>query len=106
MVHFAFVVKKLMDSVEALADLKQLFSLAEKYGYSEWIQFDSSTVRCLAYYTVVIFEVKFINLFFAHFFLPDLKLSQYVFGRFHKYAFQIYLCYYFVIKFINLIYIY
>ncbi|KAL3533541.1 hypothetical protein ACH5RR_007062 [Cinchona calisaya] len=41
---------------EALADLKQLFSLAEKYGYSEWIQFDASVVRGLAYYTGIVFE--------------------------------------------------
>ncbi|KAK6149058.1 hypothetical protein DH2020_016583 [Rehmannia glutinosa] len=48
--------EKLGSSVEALADLKQLFSLAEKYGYSEWIQFDASIVRGLAYYTGIVFE--------------------------------------------------
>ncbi|GFP80809.1 histidine--tRNA ligase [Phtheirospermum japonicum] len=48
--------EKLGDSVDALADLKQLFSLAEKYGYSDWIQFDASIVRGLAYYTGVVFE--------------------------------------------------
>ncbi|XP_051138876.1 histidine--tRNA ligase, chloroplastic/mitochondrial [Andrographis paniculata] len=48
--------EKLGDSVEAIADLKQLFSLAEKYGYSEWIQFDASIVRGLAYYTGIVFE--------------------------------------------------
>ncbi|CAA0812831.1 Histidyl-tRNA synthetase 1 [Striga hermonthica] len=47
---------KLGASVEVLADLKQLFSLAEKYGYSEWIQFDASIVRGLAYYTGIVFE--------------------------------------------------
>ncbi|KAE8679385.1 bifunctional monodehydroascorbate reductase and carbonic anhydrase nectarin-3-like [Hibiscus syriacus] len=41
---------------EAIADLKQLFSLAEKFGCSEWIQFDASVVRGLAYYTGIIFE--------------------------------------------------
>ncbi|KAJ9184329.1 hypothetical protein P3X46_004063 [Hevea brasiliensis] len=41
---------------EAVADLKQLFSLAERFGYSEWIQFDASVVRGLAYYTGIIFE--------------------------------------------------
>ncbi|OAY42720.1 histidine--tRNA ligase, chloroplastic/mitochondrial [Manihot esculenta] len=41
---------------EALSDLKQLFFLAEKFGYSEWIQFDASVVRGLAYYTGVVFE--------------------------------------------------
>ena len=44
---------------EAVADLKQLFSLAEKFGYSEWIQFDASVVRGLAYYTGIVFEVRF-----------------------------------------------
>lgn len=42
---------------EAIADLKQLFSLAEKFGYSDWIQFDASIVRGLAYYTGIVFEV-------------------------------------------------
>uniref|UniRef100_A0A6N2LB93 histidine--tRNA ligase n=1 Tax=Salix viminalis TaxID=40686 RepID=A0A6N2LB93_SALVM len=41
---------------EAIAELKQLFSLAEKFGYSEWIQFDASVVRGLAYYTGIVFE--------------------------------------------------
>ncbi|KAG6427935.1 hypothetical protein SASPL_112183 [Salvia splendens] len=48
--------EKLGTSFEALAELKQLFSLAEKYGYSEWIQFDASIVRGLAYYTGIVFE--------------------------------------------------
>ena len=43
---------------DAIADLKQLFSLAEKFGYSEWIQFDASIVRGLAYYTGIVFEVR------------------------------------------------
>jgi histidyl-tRNA synthetase len=49
---------------EAVADLKQLFSLAEKFGYSEWIEFDASVVRGLAYYTGIVFEVRFFVLFF------------------------------------------
>ncbi|XP_050369718.1 histidine--tRNA ligase, chloroplastic/mitochondrial [Argentina anserina] len=44
------------DSGEAVADLKQMFSLADKFGYSEWIQFDASIVRGLAYYTGIVFE--------------------------------------------------
>ena len=44
---------------EAVADLKQLFFLAEKFGYSEWIEFDASVVRGLAYYTGIVFEVRF-----------------------------------------------
>uniref|UniRef100_A0A2N9ET78 histidine--tRNA ligase n=1 Tax=Fagus sylvatica TaxID=28930 RepID=A0A2N9ET78_FAGSY len=41
---------------EAVAELKKLFSLAEKFGYSEWIEFDASIVRGLAYYTGIVFE--------------------------------------------------
>lgn len=48
--------EKLGAAGEAVADLKQLFSLAEKFGYSEWIQFDASVVRGLAYYTGIVFE--------------------------------------------------
>lgn len=41
---------------DAVADVKQLFSLAEQYGYSQWIQFDASVVRGLSYYTGIVFE--------------------------------------------------
>ncbi|KAG6515368.1 hypothetical protein ZIOFF_025780 [Zingiber officinale] len=41
---------------EAVADLKKLFSLADHYGYSQWISFDASVVRGLAYYTGIVFE--------------------------------------------------
>ncbi|KAF7804424.1 histidine--tRNA ligase, chloroplastic/mitochondrial isoform X1 [Senna tora] len=48
--------ERLGSTGEAVADLKQLFSLAEKFGYSEWLQFDASVVRGLAYYTGIVFE--------------------------------------------------
>ncbi|KAK9733379.1 hypothetical protein RND81_04G064100 [Saponaria officinalis] len=48
--------ERLGDAGQAVAELKQLFSLAEKFGYSEWIQFDASVVRGLAYYTGIVFE--------------------------------------------------
>ncbi|CAH9100808.1 unnamed protein product [Cuscuta europaea] len=48
--------EKLGTATEAVTDVKKLFSLAEKYGYSEWIQFDASVVRGLAYYTGIVFE--------------------------------------------------
>ncbi|KAI3721627.1 hypothetical protein L2E82_32644 [Cichorium intybus] len=48
--------EKLGGGGEAVSELKQLFSLAEKFGYSEWIQFDASVVRGLAYYTGIVFE--------------------------------------------------
>ncbi|KAA8533415.1 hypothetical protein F0562_031151 [Nyssa sinensis] len=49
-------------SGEAIEDLLQVLSvkslakLEEKFGYSEWIQFDASVVRGLAYYTGIVFE--------------------------------------------------
>ncbi|KAI8028507.1 hypothetical protein LOK49_LG02G01946 [Camellia lanceoleosa] len=48
--------EKLGAAGEAVADLKRLFSLAEMFVYSEWIQFDASVVRGLAYYTGTVFE--------------------------------------------------
>ncbi|CAL5379154.1 unnamed protein product [Camellia sinensis] len=53
------LLEKLGAAGEAVADLKRLFSLAEKFGYSEWIQFDASVVRGLAYYTGTVFEKGF-----------------------------------------------
>eukprot|EP00878_Enallax_costatus_P021966 GHUV01023283.1.p1 GENE.GHUV01023283.1~~GHUV01023283.1.p1 ORF type:complete len:507 (+),score=184.07 GHUV01023283.1:290-1810(+) len=41
---------------EALSDLQQLWRLAEGYGYKDWLVFDASVVRGLAYYTGVVFE--------------------------------------------------
>ncbi|KAI4365624.1 hypothetical protein MLD38_021590 [Melastoma candidum] len=41
---------------DAITDLKQLFFLAEKIGYSDRIEFDASIVRGLAYYTGIVFE--------------------------------------------------
>ncbi|GLI62806.1 hypothetical protein VaNZ11_005555 [Volvox africanus] len=41
---------------EAVADLTRLFQLAEGYGYKDWLVFDPSVVRGLAYYTGIVFE--------------------------------------------------
>ena len=41
---------------EAIADLGELFELAEAYGIEEWLVFDPSVVRGLAYYTGLVFE--------------------------------------------------
>ncbi|KAH7435439.1 hypothetical protein KP509_06G065200 [Ceratopteris richardii] len=41
---------------EAVRDLKQLFSLANGYGFADWLVFDASVVRGLAYYTGTVFE--------------------------------------------------
>jgi len=41
---------------EAVQELRELFDLAEGYGYSNWLKFDASVVRGLAYYTGIVFE--------------------------------------------------
>jgi len=41
---------------EAVLELRELFALAEGYGYSDWLQFDACIVRGLAYYTGIVFE--------------------------------------------------
>eukprot|EP00756_Hemistasia_phaeocysticola_P018749 Hpha_TRINITY_DN15616_c4_g4::TRINITY_DN15616_c4_g4_i1::g.101721::m.101721/K01892/HARS, hisS; histidyl-tRNA synthetase len=52
--------KQLRDSVgedaEVVKELEELFRLIEAYGFSDWVQFDASVVRGLAYYTGVVFE--------------------------------------------------
>jgi histidyl-tRNA synthetase len=48
--------EQLGDDHPAYLELKQLFALAEQYGYVSWLRFDASIVRGLAYYTGVIFE--------------------------------------------------
>jgi len=41
---------------EEVVELRRLFELAEDYGYGDWLQFDASVIRGLAYYTGVVFE--------------------------------------------------
>ncbi|GAX76659.1 hypothetical protein CEUSTIGMA_g4105.t1 [Chlamydomonas eustigma] len=48
--------KLLGPNSEAVSDLKHLFNLASGYGYSDWLVFDPSVVRGLAYYTGTVFE--------------------------------------------------
>lgn len=40
----------------ALIELRRLFELAGAYGFADWLVFDASVVRGLAYYTGVVFE--------------------------------------------------
>jgi histidyl-tRNA synthetase len=40
----------------AVKELKQMLKLAEAYGIQDWIVFDASVVRGLAYYTGIVFE--------------------------------------------------
>lgn len=37
-------------------DMKQLYALASCYGFKDWLVFDPTVVRGLAYYTGVVFE--------------------------------------------------
>ena len=41
---------------EGVVDIRKLLSLCDVYGISDWVVFDSSVVRGLAYYTGVVFE--------------------------------------------------
>ena len=38
------------------AELRELWKLAEAYGYADWLVLDTSVVRGLAYYTGIVFE--------------------------------------------------
>lgn len=40
----------------AVNELNQVWKLAENYGITEWLEFDASVVRGLAYYTGTVFE--------------------------------------------------
>ena len=39
-----------------VGELRELFALAEGYGCADWLSFDASLVRGLAYYTGIVFE--------------------------------------------------
>ncbi|CAE8678828.1 unnamed protein product, partial [Polarella glacialis] len=41
---------------DEVKELRMLFQLAEEEGFGDWLQFDASVVRGLAYYTGVVFE--------------------------------------------------
>jgi len=44
------------DDSAAVAELNQLMDLCQAYGIEDWIMFDASVVRGLAYYTGIVFE--------------------------------------------------
>eukprot|EP01059_Diplonema_ambulator_P035477 TRINITY_DN8354_c0_g1_i2.p1 TRINITY_DN8354_c0_g1~~TRINITY_DN8354_c0_g1_i2.p1 ORF type:complete len:509 (+),score=237.11 TRINITY_DN8354_c0_g1_i2:82-1527(+) len=44
------------EDAEVVKELGDLFKIMEAYGYKDWVQFDASVVRGLAYYTGVVFE--------------------------------------------------
>eukprot|EP00388_Colpodella_angusta_P040436 GDKK01050200.1.p1 GENE.GDKK01050200.1~~GDKK01050200.1.p1 ORF type:complete len:413 (-),score=84.41 GDKK01050200.1:220-1458(-) len=41
---------------EAVQELKKFFDLVNAYGFGDWVLFDASVVRGLAYYTGIVFE--------------------------------------------------
>ena len=50
--------KVLKPDSAALSELTQLFGAIDAYGISNWVEFDASIVRGLAYYTGSVFEVN------------------------------------------------
>ena len=51
--------KKVLNSdSKALQELTELFDAIDSYGISDWVKFDGSIVRGLAYYTGSVFEVN------------------------------------------------
>ena len=48
--------KALKDESVAVSELNLLFAAIDSYGISEWVEFDASIVRGLAYYTGAVFE--------------------------------------------------
>ena len=48
--------KALKDESVAVSELNFLFDAIDSYGISEWVEFDASIVRGLAYYTGAVFE--------------------------------------------------
>ena len=48
--------KALKDESVAVSELNLLFDVIDSYGISEWVEFDASIVRGLAYYTGAVFE--------------------------------------------------
>lgn len=56
--HLNSLKKVLKPNSGALKELTTLFEAIESYGISDWVEFDGSIVRGLAYYTGSVFEVN------------------------------------------------
>ncbi|KAG8344047.1 Histidyl tRNA synthetase Anticodon binding domain [Trypanosoma vivax] len=50
------IAKHVGEEHEAVKELKDFFELVGGYGYGDWLIFDASVVRGLAYYTGIVFE--------------------------------------------------
>jgi histidyl-tRNA synthetase len=44
------------ESSSGVMEVKKLLQLSEVYGYRDWLVFDATIIRGLAYYTGVVFE--------------------------------------------------
>jgi len=53
---FAKIAEKLGPNAAGVVDIEKLFNLADAYGFKDWLEFDATVVRGLAYYTGVVFE--------------------------------------------------
>ena len=56
--HLNSLKKVLSSDSKALQELSELFEAIDSYGISDWVEFDGSIVRGLAYYTGTVFEVN------------------------------------------------
>ena len=56
--NFNSLKKVLKSGSNALDELHTLFEVIDSYGISDWVEFDASIVRGLAYYTGSVFEVR------------------------------------------------
>ena len=56
--NFNSLKKMLKSGSNALDELNTLFEVIDSYGISDWVEFDASIVRGLAYYTGSVFEVS------------------------------------------------
>ncbi|KAF8294968.1 putative histidyl-tRNA synthetase [Trypanosoma cruzi] len=50
------IAQRVGEEHEAVKELRQFFEQVEAYGYGDWVLFDASVVRGLAYYTGIVFE--------------------------------------------------
>ena len=56
--HLNSLKKVLKSDSKALSELTELFEAIQSYGIADWVEFDASIVRGLAYYTGSVFEVN------------------------------------------------
>lgn len=50
------IAARIGETHDAVQDLRKFFNEVAAYGFGDWVQFDASVVRGLAYYTGIVFE--------------------------------------------------